>query len=231
MGVQNNNSLKMGLLYCIALGLVCACAYVEAIPTTTTEPSIIIGNPSDLFNTAVFKCADVIYGTMLMQKMFPPADSSLPELKTLNASHAKAIFDANIELLCKDVDKYSRCVKHFSKVGCTPEEEYIRRYIDIDQFGPALGLYCTNKELVKSNFLCTLEKVRKGDVPCEFGGIHGCIKGLLLYATQSVTKEVYCNVREASLNCRKTQLASCDVTYAEVMNSVAAKFPAKYCSS
>ncbi|WAR30586.1 hypothetical protein MAR_033128 [Mya arenaria] len=125
--VQNNNRLKMGLLYWIALGFVCACASVEAIPTTTTEPSIIIGNSSDLFNTAVFMCADIIYGTMSMQKMFPPADSSLPELKTVNATLAKAVFDGSIDQLCEDVDKYSRCVKHFNEVGCTPEEEYVRR--------------------------------------------------------------------------------------------------------
>ncbi|XP_052790492.1 uncharacterized protein LOC128224610 [Mya arenaria] len=228
----------MGLRYRIALCLVFACAQVEATTTTVppnattteshaTEPDIIIGNPSDLFNTAVFKCGDFIYGSDV-NSIFPPSDS-IVHMLGVNTTSAKAAFDKNIDLFCEKVDPYSRCVKHFNEVGCTPEEEYVRRYIDMDQFGSAFTSYCMNKELIKSQVICTFETVRNGDIPCEFGGVEGFIQGLVLAATQRVAKDVYCGAREATLRCRKAQLASCDVTYSDVMSTISTTLTAKYC--
>ncbi|XP_052790473.1 uncharacterized protein LOC128224596 [Mya arenaria] len=229
----------MGPRYWIALGLVCACAQVEAktssvTPNSTTtessptEPDIAIVKSSDLLNTVVFKCGEFIYGSDV-NTVFPPSDSIVHILDD-NATLAKASFDGGVDLFCEKIDKYTRCVKHFNEVGCTPEEEYVRRYIDMDQFGSALASYCMNKDLVKSQFFCTLETVRKGDIPCKFGGIQGLIKGILLTTTQNVNKDVYCNYREATLRCRQAQLVGCDVTYSEVMTKVLTSLTAKHCT-
>ncbi|KAH3768618.1 hypothetical protein DPMN_169837 [Dreissena polymorpha] len=200
-----------------------ATSSTTAASQTPTGP---ISDPPNIFESAVFLCGDRVFKDALAM-LFPPSDLSEPNI--INATLAAEVQRQSLDLFCGRLSEYSFCVRFMLKYSKRHVDILVKQYINVDMFTSALRLYCANKDLIASQFHCTLVRVRDAKNSCPLGGIYGIMQSVAM--AEGSTKAEYCSAVDKSIYCRvNTQLRPCNGTYADVMDEVYNKLTQGYCA-
>lgn len=195
----------------------------------TSQPEAVTSRPvDDIFSMSVFRCGDLIFGESV-NMAFPPTETAIEDFFNMNATEVYSIFDSSVNRFCEKVNFYSFCVDLFTAFEASPYDKQVKQYIDMSKFGKALNNYCENINLVKDEFMCTLETVKRGEVPCQMGGVAGIVSQVGVAMKFGISKAFYCQRLSTATACRVQQLSRCSATYATLMKSVYDDLTLKYC--
>lgn len=210
----------------------CDCFFIPTSHSTSSPPAASQTSISpksespNVFESAIVLCGDHVFKDAL-DMLFPPSDLSAPNV--INATLAAEIQRQSLDLFCGRVSEYSFCVTFMLKYSKSPADIIVKQYINVDKFTSALRLYCANKELITSQFHCTLARVRDAKNSCPLGGIYGIMRSVAM--APGITKAEYCSARDDAVHCRvNTQLRPCNGTYADVMERVYNDLTKSYCA-
>ncbi|KAH3835604.1 hypothetical protein DPMN_108959 [Dreissena polymorpha] len=198
----------------------------SSTPAASQPPTGPLSDPPNIFESAVFLCGDRVFNDALAM-LFPPSDLSAPNI--INATLAAEVQRQSLDLFCGRVSEYSSCVASVLKYSKRQVDIFVKQYINVDMFTSALGLYCANKDLIASQFHCTLARFRDAKNSCPLGGIYGIMQSVAMAA--GITKAEYCSAVDKAKYCRvNTQLRPCNGTYADVMDRLYDDLTQGYCA-
>lgn len=194
--------------------------------TSASSTTPVSSPPPNIFEAAIFTCANQVFNNYPIDMLFPPADASLPNI--VNATLAEIVHNNNYITFCGNLSAYLYCVKEAVMKSPKDIDNKIKVYIDIGSLDSTMDTYCHNNDSIPSHFQCTKQAVES--YSCPYGGIYGIMQYVAMAMQTGLSKEPFCTGIQAAIKCRiDNQLKKCGTSYAGTMEFVYHGLTDKYC--